>query len=74
MEDYEIYTIVAKWEVEDGYAGRSRPQRTTIKPSDDMSLEEWNGMEHDEKEAYISDAVQTDYESKTTFYIDDYGI
>ena len=39
-----------------------------------MDLEDWEELTPDEKEAYLDDAVQTDYESKISYDISDYGL
>jgi len=74
MENFEEYTITVAWEITDGYVGKSRPQKTVVKPYDDMDLEDWEELTPDEKEAYLDDAVQTDYESKISYDISDYGL
>jgi len=74
MENFEEYTITVAWEIADGYVGKSRPQKTVVKPYDDMDLEDWEKLTPDEKETYLDDAVQTDYESKISYDISDYGL
>lgn len=44
------------WEVEDGYCGKSRPQETKIED------EELEGLNDEERENYIYDRVQEDFE------------
>jgi hypothetical protein len=51
------------WEVDDGYAGKSRPHILYI---DDEDLED---LTADERDVYIYEAVQDDFESKVTWYI-----
>ena len=67
--------IRIRWEVEDGYAGKSRPQHTVF-DTDDVSADddEWNSYSEDEKEAIIRDAVQDDFDNKISFVINDYGL
>jgi len=51
-----------KWEVEDGYAGGSRPQYTVI---DDDDLAECETEE--EKEEFISQCIQKDFMIEITW-------
>lgn len=51
------------WQVEDGYAGKSRPQHTKI---DDQEIEECETKE--EFENLITDSIQEDFELKITYY------
>lgn len=60
------------WEVDDGYAGKSRPQHTTVKPSDDFTEEEWNEMDELYKKEYVDQMVQYDFDGMS-FYVEDYG-
>jgi len=67
--------IVVKWEVEDGYVGRSRPQRTVIDVENHLMDEsEWNELSDEEKRKIIEEAVQEDFDQKISFAINDYGI
>ena len=52
------------WEVEDGYIGGSRPQHTIIP---DEELEVFDTEE--EKEEFIADWVQEEFESKISWSI-----
>lgn len=52
------------WEVEDGYVGKSAPQVTVI---DDGDLEDYE--EGEERENFINECVQDDFEQKITFSI-----
>ena len=52
------------WEVEDGYCGKSGPQHTEI-PDDE--LEEYETEE--EKEKYIEECIQEDFNQKISWYI-----
>lgn len=74
MEEFENLVIVVNWEVEDGYMGKSRPQTTEVKPHDDMDFEDWEEMTNEEREAYLDDAVQTDFENRISYGISDYGL
>ena len=49
------------WEVEDGYCGKSRPQKTEI---DDEALE---GLNQEEIENYIYDRVQEDFDQRISW-------
>jgi len=51
-----------KWEVDDGYAGKSRPHFFEI---DDEELEE---VPEDERDDYIDDCVKEEFENKITFH------
>ena len=52
-----------RWEIEDGYLGKSRPQYTSI---DDAELE---GLSEDERQELISEYVQVDFEQRITWAI-----
>lgn len=66
--------FTARWEVEDGYAGKSRPQETKIDTDDWMDQKEWDMLSDKEKREHIDSAVQEDYEQRISYAIDDYGI
>lgn len=66
--------IIAKWEVYDGYVGKSRPQETKFNTDDIMDEDDWFALSDDEKHEIIEEAVQADYEDKISFEIEDYGI
>lgn len=51
------------WEVDDGYAGKSRPQVTEI---DDEELAEYETEQ--EKEDFITQCIQDEFEEKITWY------
>ncbi len=63
--------ITVKWEVADGYVGKSRPQRTIVDTDDAY---EWEKMTDDEKREWIQDQVQQDFENRISFEINNYGI
>ncbi len=62
--------ITVKWEVADGYAGASRPQRTIV-DTDDC---DWDEMNEQERKEWIAESVQYDFEQKISFEITNYGI
>jgi hypothetical protein len=62
--------IIVKWEVEDGYVGKSRPQSTIV----DTDHHFWDSLNDEEKRQLIEECVQEDYEQKISFSISDYGI
>ncbi len=66
--------IKIRWEVEDGYVGKSRPQKTVFNTNDYMNDEDWEDLDQSEKEQMIEDAVQKDFCQKITFCIEDYGL
>lgn len=67
--------ITVKWEVEDGYVGKSRPQKTFIDIEKElMSEEEWDELSKAEKMEHIESIVQEDFEQRISFGIEDYGI
>lgn len=66
--------IIVRWEVEDGYAGNSRPQKTSINTDDYMDQEEWDALSSDQKKEIIEEAVQGGFETVITYSIEDYGI
>lgn len=74
MENFADVKIVVTWEVCDGYAGKARPQKTTVIPSLEFSKDEWEGMSEEEKKDFITEAVQEDFNNKITPEIDDFGI
>ena len=55
------------WEVEDGYAGRSRPQRTQIPLAEleDAGVEEGTP----EFDAFVEEWVREDFLEKVTYFI-----
>lgn len=63
--------ITVHWQVEDGYVGKSRPQKTIIKPYNDLGQEEWEEMSESERDEYIEQCVQDDFDQKVSFAIDD---
>ncbi len=66
--------ITVKWQVADGYAGKSRPQKTTINIEDYFTESEWNSMTLDSKIEHLQSFVEEDFEQKIMFEIEDYGI
>jgi len=52
------------WEVDDGYAGKSRPQHLDIS---DEEFEECTTEE--DKQVLIEDFVQEDFDNRITFHI-----
>ena len=67
--------IQVVWEVSDGYAGKSRPQKLEIDIENDiMSEEEWVELSHEEKLEVINEAVQDDFEQTVSFTVTDYGM
>jgi len=62
--------IKIHWQVEDGYVGKSRPQTTTVRPFDDLGQEEWEEMNDKERDEYIQECVQNDFDQTISFAID----
>lgn len=59
--------MIIRWEVNDGYAGPSRPQRTKLSQ---WEVESYNELETEyEKERFLEEIVQEDFDQKITFYI-----
>lgn len=54
---------VLHWEVEDGYAGRSRPQETEFDSDDIMEQSEWDELSKSEQQEYFNEAVQEEHKS-----------
>lgn len=50
-----------RWQIEDGYVGKNRPQEFTI---DDTELEDLSPEEIDE---YVNDSIQDAFEQKITW-------
>jgi len=71
---YEDLKINVKWEVDDGYVGKSRPQETIIKPYDYVDEDEWNDATEDGKKDYIEEWVEDDFKNTIGFLIEDYGL
>ena len=56
--------IKVTWEVEDGYAGQSRPQYTYIERAD------WESCETDqERDDLVDECVQGDFENNITWAV-----
>ena len=55
------------WEVDDGYAGKSRPQVTEIP---DEELEDCDDEE--ERQALIEDSINDDFDTRISWYIKRY--
>ena len=56
--------LIVHWEVEDGYVGKSSPQKTKIPFSefeDDMTEEDIADV--------INESIQTDFENKITWFV-----
>ena len=62
--------IDVTWQVYDGYCGGSRPQHTKIDTSDYMDDVEWIEQSEEERQKYIEEAVQEDFNQKVCFNID----
>ena len=73
MEYREIEFRVS-WEIEDDYVGKSRPQTTIVRPSDYYGEEEWNDMSEIDREVFVEECVQEDFNQKVSFSIYDYGL
>jgi hypothetical protein len=58
----ERLSMIIVWEVDDGYAGPSRPQETHIS---DIDLE---GLSEEDREAIIADIVDEDFAQRITWY------
>ena len=57
-------SVIIRWEVEDGYVGKSRPQSTSI-PRD-----EWDEcVTQEDRDALIEEWVQFDFEQRIRWYI-----
>lgn len=57
--------ITVHWQVEDGDVGKSRPQKTAVKPYDDLGQEEWGEMSESERDEYIEQCIQDDFDQKS---------
>ena len=58
--------FIVEWQVSDGYSGRARPQTTEFDTDD---IEGWDELSEKEKNRYIRQAVQDDFEQKISFII-----
>lgn len=63
--------IKVTWEVEDNYAGGSRPHSTMF---DTEWYDDWEELSDDLKKRCIEEVVQEDFDQKITFSITDYGL
>lgn len=54
------------WEIEDGYAGGSRPHYLKVDTED---YGDWESMEEKEKSEIIEDEVQNDFNNSISWYI-----
>jgi hypothetical protein len=62
--------IKITWQIEDGYAGQSRPQYCIITEYDiGMDWEEWDSLSDDDREEFIYNIVQDDFEEKVHYEI-----
>lgn len=60
--------IIITWEVEDGYVGMSRPQKSVFSPLDVVdSEEEWYALSEEDKESHIDEFLQYEFENKILF-------
>lgn len=59
--------MIVRWEVEDGYAGKSRPQETEVP---DEELEE---LDEKERKELIWEYVQDDFDQRISWCILSYG-
>lgn len=67
--------IRVRWQVEDGYVGKSRPQETVIDVQNELMPKlEWQELSDEEKREHIDSIVQEDFERRIRFGIEDYGI
>lgn len=57
-------TITVRWEVEDGYAGKARPQSTRIE------LEDFEDLSDDEIARLLEECIQEDFEQSISWGID----
>ncbi len=60
------------WEIEDGYAGGSRPQNLELDLQDDLNMdeEEWNALSEDEQREAVSQYVQDEFNQTINWFID----
>lgn len=62
--------ITISWEVEDGYAGGSRPHRVSFDPTNYIDEDEtWEEISQERKDEIINDIVETDFEQTISFVI-----
>ena len=57
------------WEIDDGYAGGSRPHTFIFDSSDYMDDESWETAHEDERNDIIYEAGQIEFANKVTWYI-----
>ena len=63
--------IRVMWQVNDGYAGKSRLQETIFE-SHDYTKTDWKELTEEEKETILDQAVQEDFHNKIMYYIINY--
>lgn len=61
--------VKIEWQLDDGYAGGSRPQKTVV----DIDKEDYNEMTEHDFEEFIENKAAEDFENKITFFIDNWG-
>jgi hypothetical protein len=60
--------IKINWEIEDGYIGKSRPQKSIFNSNDYVDDAEWNELSEQEKENYIDEFMQEEFLNKIIWY------
>lgn len=66
--------IEVTWEIEDGYAGKSRPQHLSFDTDDFMDEQEWNDLPEKDKKEIINQEVLRDFNDKISYAVTDFGI
>lgn len=65
--------IKVEWEVEDAYAGKSRPQKTIFDTDHYMDYDEWYNLSEEEKFNLIDEAVQEDFNTRISYSINNWS-
>lgn len=59
--------IKITWEIEDGYVGKSRPHNSIFNSDYYMDDDEWNDLSEENKEIYINEFLQEEFNNKISW-------
>jgi hypothetical protein len=72
-EEFENWSFKVTWAIDDGYVNNGT-HTTKVKPYNDMNLSDWEELDDKEKNLYIEECVQQDFDNVVRFYINYYEI
>lgn len=61
--------LQVRWVIDDGFAGR-RAKTTIVNTDHAYTEEEWESLSDLEKESFIYEMVQEDFQERVSFFID----